>query len=85
MQRQEDDRLAAMIEEQKTEARERRRQKRKELKAAMDNPINPLPVTELSEYEKLRMSNIKEREEAMFASGFFEDINEYKRKIGFLS
>ena len=85
LQRQEDDRLAAMIEEQKTEARERRRQKRKELKAAMDNPINPLPVTELSEYEKLRMSNIKEREEAMFASGFFEDINEYKRKIGFLS
>ena len=51
----------------------------------MDNPINPLPVTELSEYEKLRISNIKEREEAMFASGFFEDINEYKRKIGFLS
>ena len=85
LQRQEDDRLAAMIEEQKTEARERRRQKRKELKAAMDNPINPLPVTELSEYEKLRMSNIKEREEAMFASGFFEDINEYKRKISFLS
>ena len=61
------------------------RNKKTEPKAAMDNPICPFPVTELSEYEKLRMSNIKEKEAAIFSLGFFKDINEYKRKIRFLS
>ena len=70
------------MEEKKNEAREKRRKKIIELKAAMKTPIDPLPVTEVSEYEKLRMSNIKEREEAMLASEFFEDLNDYKRNIG---
>ena len=48
----------------------------------MNKPIDPLPVTGLCEYEKLRMSNIKEREEAMVAAGFFEDIKDLKRKMG---
>ena len=50
----------------------------------MNNPINPIPERELCEYEKLRMSNIEEREKAMAESGFFDDTNEYKRKIGML-
>ena len=78
---QEEKMLAAMIEEKKHEAREKRRQRNKDQKAAMNKPIDPLPVTGLCEYEKLRKSNIKEREEAMVAAGFF-DLN---RKIGLLT
>ena len=48
----------------------------------MNNPIEPFPAGELCEYEKLRISNIQEREKAMAESGFFEDLNDYKRKVG---
>ena len=71
-----------MLEERKKIQKDKRKQKQKEMKEAMDTPIQPLPEKELCEYEKLRESNIKERQEAMAASNFFEDINEYKTDIG---
>ena len=46
-------------------------------------PIEALPVREKCAYEKLRDKNIKERKEAMENSGFFEDFENYKKKIGF--
>ena len=48
----------------------------------MATPLDPLPETELCPYEKLRESNIKEREEAMLESGFFEDLEKTKNEIG---
>ena len=45
----------------------------------MEEPLPPLPEKELCEYEKQRERNIKEREEAMAASDFFEDLNEYEK------
>ena len=50
----------------------------------MSKPIDPFPETEISEYEKLRMKNIKEREDAMAKSGFFDDLIRYKKKIGLI-
>ena len=51
------------------EARERRnmanKEKRKALKKALKKPIAALPIRELSEYEKIRESNIKERYEVL--------------------
>ena len=51
------------------EARKRRnmakKDKRKALKKALKKPIAALPVRELSEYEKIRESNIKERYEVL--------------------
>ena len=79
---QEETRLEAMIEEDKAEKREKRRQKIEEQKAAMNKPIDPIPERALCEYEKLRISNIQEREKAMAESGFFDDLNDYKNKIG---
>ena len=73
-----------MIEEGNNEAREKRRQKNEDLRAAIKKPINPIPVRELCKYEKLRLSNIEEREKAMAESGFFDDMDDYKRKIGLL-
>ena len=64
------------------EARERRnmanKEKRKALKEALKKPIPALPVRELSEYEKLRENNIKERYEAMKKIKFFEELEEAK-------
>ena len=79
---QEEKWLEAMIEEGKKEARERRRQKAEELREAMKKPINPIPERELCEYEKLRMSNIEERENAMAECGFFDDLASFKSEIG---
>ena len=79
---QEEARFEAMMEEKKAEVREKRRQKIEELKAAMNNPIEPFPEGELCEYEKLRISNIQEREKAMAESGLFDDLNDYKSKVG---
>ena len=83
IQRQQDIQLEAIIEEQKKKAREKRKQKEEELKAAMQHPVPPLPEKEMCEYEKLRENNIKEREKAMAESGYFEDLHNYKKKIGF--
>ena len=53
------------------------------MKAAMATPIAPLPQKEKCEYEKLRDRNINERKKAMEKAGFFKDLNDYKKKIGF--
>ena len=41
-----------------------------------------VPIEALPEREKCD-KNIKERKEAMENSGFFEDLENYKKKIGF--
>ena len=84
IRKQEEKRLEADKEEQKEQARERRRQKNEEQKAAMDIPIIPHPEKELCDYEKLRIKNIEERQQAMAESGFFDDLLDYKVKIGLL-
>ena len=81
---QEEKWLEASIEEQQERARERRHQKNEKLRAAMNIPIVPNPEKELCEYEKLRMRIIKEREQAMAESGFFDDLIDYKKRIGLL-
>ena len=57
--------------------------KDKERKEAMGKPVNPLPAREMCQYEKIRESIIKEREEAMANCNFFEDLLDAKRKMGF--
>ena len=49
------------------------REKRKELKEKLSNPIELDVDTEVCEYERLREKNIREREEAMRNSGWFSD------------
>ena len=81
---QQEEHLEAMMEEQRMEAREKRRKRYQRQKEVMATPIDPLPEKELCEYEKLRNSNIREREKAMAESGFFDDLIDYKKKIGLL-
>ena len=49
----------------------------------MAKPIDSLPVSEMCQYEKIRESIIKEREEAMAKCKFFENLSETKKEIGF--
>ena len=44
----------------------------------------PLPESELCEFEKLNEKIIREREDVMKVSGFFEDLSKYKRHIRML-
>ena len=46
----------------------------------MKVPIEVPPVKEMSKYEKIRLNIIKEREQAMAESGFFDDLLRYKKK-----
>ena len=62
--------------------KQERRLMQEKRKAKMKEPVKPLPVGEPCEYEKIREKNIRERQEAMEACGFFEDLKAYKRKIG---
>ena len=80
IQEQEEKWLQADIDERKRGAKERRRKKYEELKTAMKTPLGSLPEKELCEYEKIREGNI--REKAMQESGFFKDLQKYKKKIG---
>ena len=57
--------LEAMMEQRKKDKLEEKRKKDKERKEQMAKPIDPLPERELCQYEKIRESIIKEREEAM--------------------
>ena len=50
----------------------------------MNVPIKPLPQKELCAYEKIREDIIKERAKAMADSGYFDDILDFKKKIGLL-
>ena len=47
----------------------------------MDTTLEPLPERDLCEYELLREKNIKEREDVMLKSGFFDDWDCYKKEI----
>ena len=69
------------VEMRATERKEKRREQYRKYKEQMAIPLDPLPVTELCAYEKLRESNIKEREEAMRQCGFFEDLEKAKNDI----
>ena len=42
--------------------------------------MDSLPENETCDYENER--NIKERKQAMIYSGFFEDLNSFKKEIG---
>ena len=74
--------LNAAIEERKQHRREKRQKRDKARKEAMDKPVNPLPAREMCLYERIREGNIKEREEAMAKSNFFEDLLEAKKEMG---
>ena len=47
-------------------------------------PIDPFPEHELCAYEQLRENIIQEREKAMIECGFFEDLKNMKKDIGFV-
>ena len=83
--RQEGEMLQAEMEKDRKLAKERRKQKQDQLKAAMKIPVAKLPEKEMCEYEKLRERNINERKKAMIEAGFFEDLNSYKHKIGMIT
>ena len=71
--------------EKKEKAANIRKRKLENLKKAMKKTIIPPPQpSELSEYEKLRNRNIEKIKQAMKASGFFDDLHQYKKDIGFL-
>jgi hypothetical protein len=74
--------IEAMIEEDKRVKKERRQKKERERREAMAKPIDPLPVSEMCQYEKIRESIIKEREEAMAKYEFYEDLMQTKKEIG---
>ena len=46
-------------------------------------PIDPLPERELCQYEKIRDDIIREREEAMAKCKYFDDLQSFKKEIGF--
>ena len=71
------------VAEREKERKERRRQKNKEMKDKMKLPIPPIPDRQLCPYEQLREDNIKEREDAMKKCGFFDDLKDTKKEIGF--
>ena len=73
-----------MQQQKKEEAKEKRRKKIEDMRQAIQKSVPPISVTELCPYEKLREKIIKEREDAMKKSGFFDDLLNYKKKIGLL-
>ena len=83
--REQEEKLYEEMRQQKIEEeKEKRKRKRKEMKEAMKKPIPPIPVSERCPYEKVREQIIKEREDAMIESGFFDDLLNYKNEIGLL-
>ena len=71
-------------EQEKREQRQKKEKERREALEALNKPLDPLPLRELCEYEKLRESIIKEREEAMAKCGFFQKLTECKENIGLI-
>ena len=84
IRQQEEKEFEEICKEKKRIAKEKRKEKNEKLKAAMKKPIDSLPVKEMSKYEKIRQDIIKEREQAMAESGFFDDLLKYKKNIGLL-
>ena len=73
--------MKANIEEEKQRKKEKRQQKEQERREAMRKPIDPLPVQEMCKYELIREDIIKERNEAMAQSNFFENLLEAKQEM----
>ena len=84
LRQQEEKELEEFYNEKKRIAKEKRKEKNEKIKAAMKVPIGAPPVKEMSKYEKIRLNIIKEREQAMAESGFFDDLLQYKKNIGLL-
>ena len=63
-------------ESRRQEAKNKRKEKQESLKAAMTVPLPAFPEEELCPYEQLRANNIREIEEAMKESDFFEDLSQ---------
>ena len=61
-----------------------KKEKKEEEKRTLNAPLDALPERPLSEYEKIRENNIKEREDAMKEAGFFPDLSSYKSSVGFI-
>ena len=72
-------------EQEKREQRQKKEKERREALEALNKPLDPLPLRELCEHEKLRESIIKEREEAMAKCGFSQKLAECKKKIGLIN
>ena len=83
--RQQEEKLwAEERKEKKRLAKEKRKEKNEKIKEAMKKPIQGLPVQKMSKYEQIRLDIIKEREQAMAESGFFDDLLTLKKDIGLL-
>ena len=82
LRKEEEEQDAAIKKIRKEEEKEKRRLREKVRKESMNIPLDPLPERELCAYEKYREKNIKEREEAMSESGYFDDLISYKKEIG---
>ena len=78
IEKQQEMRLEADMKEASERRNMANKEKRKALKEALKKPIAALPVRELSEYEKIRENNIRERYEAMKKIKFFEELEEAK-------
>ena len=70
------------LSQQKERLKETRKLINEKRKEAMAVPVEPLPEKELCAYELFREKNIKERQQAMADSGFFEDLASFKSEIG---
>ena len=84
LRQQEEKELEEFFKEKKRIAKEKRKEKNEKIKAAMKVPIEVPQVKEMSKYEIIRLNIIKEREQAMAESGFFDDLLQYKKNIGLL-
>ena len=71
----------AMWHLEKEKKKEEKRKKQEERKLAMQVPLPPVPMREKCAYELMRDQNIKERQEAMEKSNFFEELSKCKQDM----
>ena len=71
----------AMWHLEKEKKQEEKRKKQEERKLAMQVPLPPVPMREKCAYELMRDQNIKERQEAMEKSNFFEELSKCKQDM----
>lgn len=74
--------LEELMKQRKHEIEEKRQKKNKERRAAMQQPVNPLPERKLCQYEIIREEIIREREELMAKFEFMENLKKTKEEIG---
>ena len=79
---QEQEQYEECAESKRKEIREKRKEKHESVKATLLVPLPAFPEQDLSPYEQLRETNIKEREAAMLKVNFFEDLSKCKEDIG---